>query len=250
MAEVGDTVMVVLDHPDRYVIGWDGKEWTLESGQDKAKFIPFEVAANWFGDPRAVDNMKSTVDHKRRYGWIPDRPTEVRRLRVLYGVQHGDESKVYLPDGIMDTIPDVGDWPDRKRHWLRIDSQIPRVQVFDLETKEKLWTVLEDPAGDHVTPALVTVTREQAQEKRIQHLEELVESLTRDRFPHQGLVTPEGIIPGDPNAKAPEKSAVQRAMEGSGSGGDEEDDSIFQNVDENLITSERSGAAGLPADRS
>lgn len=240
MAEVGDTVMILMSHPERKVIAWDGKEFVLE--RDKEKFIPFELAANYFGDYRAVGGIKAVQDQKRRVGWIPDRPAEVRRLRVIYGVQHGDESQVYLPDGLIDSIRD----PEKKEHWAKIDANIPRVQMFDLESRERLYHVLEDPAGEHVTPASMTVTNEQRLQSRVDRLEEILQTFTAKNAPGEGLVTPEGIIPGNPDAPVREKSPAEMAMASMGHSSEEGDSDILPE----MITSERSGAAGLPADGS
>ena len=238
MAQVGDTVMVIMSHPDRKVIAWDGKEFVLE--RDKEKFIPFELAANYFGDPRAMGVIATTQDQKRRVGWIPDRATEVRRLRTLYGVQHGDESTIFLPDGILDSMTNQ----DQALHWKRIDANIPRVQMYDLETRERLYHVLEDPLGEHVTPATMTVTNEQRLQSRVDRLEDLVRTLTAEKVPGEGLVTPEGIIAPDPNAPPREQTMVERALHP-----ERDEDKDFEPIIPDLITSRSTGASGLPADK-
>ena len=234
MPNVGDTVMVIYHGPqDKYKIGWDGREKELAKG--KEVFIPFEMACNWFGDPRSAGNMSTVRDHKQTVGWIPDRATEVRRLRIVYGVQHAHEGKIFLDDTIPLPLDNAA-----ASLYKRIDATIPRVELYDLETRERLYTVLEDPAGDHVSSAFITVTKEERQEKRIKQLEDLVESLVSTQRPTSGLMLPgqdgngKAVAPRPPPSPSIPPSLIDEPEVAS---------------DRELIDSTRSGSHGLPADK-
>lgn len=109
-------------------IMWDSKPYTLLPGHDS--FIPFEAAACWFGDPRSGERVISNRDNRGLVGFIPDRATEVRRLRTKYDNQGGSDERLYF---------------------------YPIVEVYDLEG-QRITTVLDDPKGDSVMAARPTVS--------------------------------------------------------------------------------------------
>lgn len=107
---------------------WDSKKYRIAPGAQQP--IPFEAAKLAFGDPRSGPQMTSIRDFRGVVHWLPDRASEIRRLRCLYDNQAGDESTVL-------------------KH--------PKVEVFDLEGN-RVVTVLDDPAGESVTPANQSVS--------------------------------------------------------------------------------------------
>jgi len=56
--------------------------------------MPAACAFSWFGDPRSTAQMGTVRDQKGIVGFIPDRDTERRRLRVKYDNQFGDENVI------------------------------------------------------------------------------------------------------------------------------------------------------------
>lgn len=113
----GDVVRVHnLDDTD-YEFMWDSVGYVVPANGDG--MMPFEAMANWFGDPRSTSSIRSNTDHKGLRGWIPDRETEVRRLRMKYGVEQGDE---------------------------RVIREHPNVEVYTA-SGERVLTVLDDPSG-------------------------------------------------------------------------------------------------------
>ena len=134
LPELGDIIRVVFkgwhgsSREDALSIMWDSKPYLLQPGQDS--FIPFEAAALWFGDPRSSEKVKSNRDNRGLVGFIPDRATEVRRLRTKYGNEGGSDELVHM---------------------------YPLVEVFSLEG-DRITTVLDDPAGDTVTAAKPSVS--------------------------------------------------------------------------------------------
>lgn len=126
-ADIGDIVRVVNKADDPFVIAWDGRNYKLEPGKDQ--FVPFECATLWFGDPRSTNLVQSAVNDKGIRSFIPDRESEVRRLRVKYGNQGGDERYVQVH---------------------------PFVEVYDVEGN-RINTVLDDPDGETINVATPTV---------------------------------------------------------------------------------------------
>lgn len=143
VADIGDIVRVVNNGDQPFTIGWDSRQYRLEPGKDT--FVPFEACCLWFGDPRSTNSIQSAKNQHGIVSFIPDRDSEIRRLRVKYGNIGGDERFV-------DPAPDV--------------------TIYDL-TGEQIVTVLDDPSGDSITVAqptvvdqsnlIATIERQQAQ---------------------------------------------------------------------------------------
>lgn len=105
---------------------WNSRKYELSPG--KTAFIPAACAFNWFGDPRSGATYQSILDADGTRGFIPDRATEVRRLRIKWGAGLlGDESNF---DGV----------------------DIPDVEILTAEG-EAVITVLSDPEGKNVIQA-------------------------------------------------------------------------------------------------
>src|SRR5215471_15522464 len=64
---------------------WDMVDYVIAPFQ--SDFMPFEAVKLFFGDPRATDKVRSVHDVRGIVGFLPDRPSEVRRLRLMYA--HG-----------------------------------------------------------------------------------------------------------------------------------------------------------------
>lgn len=129
-ADIGDIVRVVNEGDQPFTIGWDSKQYKLEPGKDA--FVPFEAACLWFGDPRSGNAVASLRNQHGLVSFVPDRDTEVRRLRVKYGNIGGDE---------------------------RFVDPAPSVSVYDLEG-DRITTVLDDPEGANVTVASPSVAEQ------------------------------------------------------------------------------------------
>jgi hypothetical protein len=111
-------------------IGYNSREYVIKPGQ--AKGVPVQAALLSFGDPRAVGSIRSWKNPvSNEVGWIPDRASEVRRLRMRYSVQDGPEGGFEGADGkIPLTVPDVSVEYMEEGDWV------------------ELATVLDDPTGE------------------------------------------------------------------------------------------------------
>jgi hypothetical protein len=127
--EVDDVVVVRNNESIPRTIGWNSREYVLSP--DKPAFVPAACAFCWFGDPRSAADVKAKKADNGFVEFIPDRATEVRRLRIKYGALDGDEATF---DGV----------------------RIPDVTITTAEGNEVI-TVLQDPAGHSVMAAQTTV---------------------------------------------------------------------------------------------
>jgi len=137
---VGSIVKVTNEHPTRFFRGfWDLAEYVIPPGQ--TEFMPFEAMKLFFGDPRAVDQVRSSRDSKGLVAFLPDRAGEVRRLRLLYDHGFGDYTGKEGPEVV---------WEPHK---------IPQVKVETLDG-QRIYTVIDDPAGHSILPAHTTQAEE------------------------------------------------------------------------------------------
>lgn len=156
----GDIVRAVNTGDLPFTIGWDSRQYKLEPGKDT--FIPFEAACLWFGDPRSSNSIQSIKNQHGMVSFVPDRDSEVRRLRVKYGNIGGDERFV-----------DPG----------------PSVDLYDLEGNQ-ITTVLDDPEGDDVTVATPTITDQNSLVEMVARQQRQIEFL----LGKMGLQTDDGDI--------------------------------------------------------
>lgn len=156
--EPGDVVVATNNESLPITIKYNKREYKLTP--NVPVFIPFEAACLWYGDPRSVGDIKSYTGLDGLVAFIPDRATEVRRLRQKYGAVYGDDRQI---------AGSFKDDPDNPGH-PGDPIFIPDVTITTPEG-DKLWMVVEDPFGDHAETAIVSVSSNQdmlAQLKRQQ----------------------------------------------------------------------------------
>lgn len=135
---------------------WDQVDYVIAPfGED---FMPFEAVKLFFGDPRSTDKVRSIHDVRGIVGFLPDRPAEVRRLRLLYDHGFGDYTGKEGPDVVWD--------PDK----------IPQVRVTTLKG-DRVFTVLDDPVGSTVLPATTTVSQDAELRDVVRQQGQLIRSL-------------------------------------------------------------------------
>lgn len=124
---LGDLLRVVSKDTKPHKLLWDSRQYVITS--EKPTHVPFEVVKLYFGDPRSSDKIASYQDIHGVTHWVPDRASEIRRLRCLYDNQLGDENTV---------------------------TKHPNVEVYDYDGNRVL-TVLDDPEGRSTSQARLTV---------------------------------------------------------------------------------------------
>lgn len=178
--KLGD-ILKVTNVGDRIFRGaWDLVDYVIPPGG--SDFLPFEVVKLFFGDPRSTRAVVSMKDQRGIVAFLPDRTAEVRRLRLMYSHGFGD----YIGNEGADVI-----WEHDK---------IPHVIVETLQG-DRVWTVIDDPAGSSVMPALTTAADEVRLRETVEQQGRLIRSLM-DRMGMNSLsdlANPETAPPPEPN---------------------------------------------------
>jgi hypothetical protein len=151
-------------------VGWGNVNYILQPGQDT--FLPAEAIINFFGDPRSVDKITHAELANGQHAWIPDRATELRRLRVKWQAMNmsGGEDELNAPH--VDVYTLLGDW-------------VP--------------TVANDPKGLKVIPMLSTTSDRMDLDATISRMQAQLDTLIRAKSMEQ-LIEPsiaESDIPVD-----------------------------------------------------
>jgi hypothetical protein len=195
MPEPGDVVVAINNESLPFTITYNKRDYPLRPGQ--TTFVPFEAACLALGDPRAQENIRSYKGIDGLVAFIPDRATEVRRLRAKYGAVYGPETTL---EGYFDNGKNqVGD-----------PIHIPDITITTPDG-EKMWMVVEDPAGAHSEDATISVSDNEgmlAQLKRQQaQIDLLVSQITSDNPNTKlGTVSEEGdVVPPSDDSDNPVK---------------------------------------------
>lgn len=139
-------------------IGWNGRMTELKPG--RKTMVILEAATNAFGDPRSAATAQAIPMGDPATGerlFIPDRTSEVRRLRLRYGIHDGN-------DGTFENINGT--------------FMAPRVKM-ETENGDEIVSVLDDPEGKTVNQVATTIQEQSNSNALIEHLTKQVEALTR-----------------------------------------------------------------------
>lgn len=147
--DIGDVVQVTNNDDTPLVLEYDSRRHVIQPHETRP--VPFECANVYFGDPRSSGMIASKRDNVGRVQFIPDRATEVRRLRTLYDNQMGDE---------------------------RFILNHPNVTVKDYDGHPVL-TVLDDPSGESVTVAQPTISENEQLRHLINRQQQTIDMLAQ-----------------------------------------------------------------------
>lgn len=159
---LGDVLHVKNKGSKPLVLAYDSRRHVIEPGATRP--IPFEAAALYFGDPRSGGAVQSKRDEVGRVSFIADRATEVRRLRTLYDVHPQNVNA----DGGQE-------WGDETQLPA---SAIPNVEVHDYDGNP-VRMVIHDPAGDHISPAQITVSENDQLRILVNRQQQMIETLAQ-----------------------------------------------------------------------
>lgn len=182
----GDTILMAVNEGDAPVtLMYDSRTYRLEPGRGIP--MPFAAVALWFGDPRANESVQALRDQRGLVAFVPDRETEVRRLRAKYDNQLGDERKI---------------------------TNTPSVAIYSIPENERIYTVLDDPQGERVIE--VSTTRQEQTDllgmiaRQQKQIELLMAAVTQNAGQNRGL-TP--TAPGSSGAEADRDIAPEETDE-------------------------------------
>lgn len=178
----GDTCKAVNRESYPITVGWGNISYVLQP--NKEAFVPAEAIINFFGDPRSMTNMQRQEEANGQSSWIPDRQTELRRVKIKWQAMNmsGGEDELITPN----------------------------VDVYTLEG-QPVPTVAKDPTGEAVNPAARTLAAEIDRDKLIDRMQAQLDELIRERN-IQGQIEPitnESAIPvDDPKPSRSPKNVV------------------------------------------
>jgi len=166
-------------------IGWGNVFYLLPPNE--ARIVPTDAIFSFFGDPRATTEMKSQELPSGEHGWIPDRPTELRRLRAKWAKENQD-----TPEDTLTTA---------------------HVDVYDLTDESLVPTVAADPLGVTVNPSIQTIQSMDERDAIIARMQAQLDSLLKERNLESEVipVTVENQIPVDEPADSTPEPKIVRA---------------------------------------
>jgi hypothetical protein len=152
MPELGETLKVVNVGAQTLRFAWNSRQYVIPPGG--ADFMPFDAVKVYVGDPRATNNVRTSRDSLGIVSFLPDRATEVRRLRLLYAAPFGEYMRASDVGGIFVSAP-VESAPDPGQVYAWDGVHVPQVEVYNIRG-ERIYTVLDDPEGSLTIPVAVT----------------------------------------------------------------------------------------------
>jgi hypothetical protein len=153
---IGDLLRVTNEDTRIFRGMWDLVDYVIPPGGEEV--MPFEAVKCFFGDPRAGKDVARVVDRYGQSGYLPDRASEVRRLRLLYAHGFGDYTGQEGPERV---------WEPNK---------VPHVRVETLKG-ERLLTVIDDPAGDSIALAGTTVSESENLKETVREQGRIIQAL-------------------------------------------------------------------------
>lgn len=135
---------VVVKNETEKDIEWGGRKYAAGSQST----VPFLNMSNSFGDPRSTPGGHQVYRGANgETGVIQPRETERQKVQTYWGTDTGHS---------WDDIPDL---------------------TFYTMDGDRLYTVRDDPGGEHVAPASITVDQQQALQKTVQRQQDIINRL-------------------------------------------------------------------------
>lgn len=185
----------------KFVGKYANNRYVIEPGQ--TAIVPYYAAVLWFGDPRATNVGDARLTQYRAH--------EVDRLSAKYGLIGAP----FYSD--QDTVTTTVD--GEKVELRYVDARHPNLPRCTVETVDgdRLITVIDDPAGDHLTAQPQTVKQARATEDAVQGLQRqmqvLMAELARSN-PEAAARLQAGITPPDaPDAPATPDHEVMASLD-------------------------------------
>lgn len=165
----GDMVYATNNDDKDVIFTWNSRKFVLTPGRKTP--ITIEAVINHLGDPRSSGNIASYVTAGKETGWVPDRLSEVRRLRNKYGNVFGDETVI---------------------------NNTPSVTIEDLEGN-RIYTVVDDPDGTKSSPSSNRTHEDTAQDLKliIDRQQEQINRLMKLAGTDANMGTTEDQLPRD-----------------------------------------------------
>lgn len=207
MAEVIPEQTIVrvknLDPVRPFVDDYASQRYVIEPNGET--IVPYFAMVYWLGDPRAVD-----VGDRNSQPHLQHRTMELDRLQTKYGT-YGDS---WYPQEWEINEENSGLYPS-SRH-----RNLPKLEVTSM-TGERLFTVIDDPEGNHLNPATQTVNENRNMAEAVVQMQQQIQALTTQL----ALADPEAaakLVPFAPTV-ASEPVSVESIVEGMAVNDDDRD---------------------------
>src|SRR5215471_2070087 len=152
LPELGETLRVLNVGSSTLRFAWNSRQYVL--GPSSSEYMPFDAVKLYCGDPRATNIVRTSRDSIGIVSFLPDRATEVRRLRLLYSAPFGEYMQATDVGSIFVESPTARDHsPGSTYAWEGV--RIPSVEVYNIRG-DRIYTVLDDPEGNMTIPVNVT----------------------------------------------------------------------------------------------
>src|SRR5215471_20262811 len=147
LPELGETLRVLNVGSSTLRFAWNSRQYVL--GPSSSEYMPFDAVKLYCGDPRATNIVRTSRDAIGIVSFLPDRATEVRRLRLLYAAPFGEYMRASDVGGIFVNSPTLQ--PDLATTFAWEGVRVPLVEVYNIRN-ERIYTVLDDPEGTLTIP--------------------------------------------------------------------------------------------------
>jgi hypothetical protein len=177
--ELGETLKVVNVGNQTLRFAWNSRQYVIPPGA--SDFMPFDAIKVYVGDPRATNNVRTSRDSIGIISFLPDRATEVRRLRLLYSAPFGEYMRASDVGGIFVNTPADPNPADMTQQFAWDGVRIPQVEIYNIRG-ERIYTVLDDPEGVLSIPVSITqqhVDRSEQLERLVEQQGSLIQALSQ-----------------------------------------------------------------------
>ena len=207
MAEVIPEQTIVrvknLDARRPFVDDYANQRYVIEPGAET--IVPYFAMVYWLGDPRAID-----VGDRNAQPHLQHRTMEIDRLSTKYGT-YGDS---WYPQE-WEINEDNSDKYPSSRH-----RNLPKLEVTSM-TGERLFTVIDDPEGTHLSPATQTVTEQANTAAAIAQMQAQITALT-NQLALADPAAAAALMPFTPQV-ASEPASLESIVEGMATNDDDRD---------------------------
>jgi hypothetical protein len=177
--ELGETLKVINRGRSTLRFMWNSRVYVIPPAGGE-QYMPFDAVKLYCGDPRCTSAVRTIRDSIGIVSFLPDRATEVRRLRLLYMAPFGEYMSAEDVGGIFDDRADKVETPGQFEAFQNV--RIPQVEVYNIQG-QRVITLLDDPEGDLQNPILQQqqqiVARDDVYQQRISHLEGMIDILSK-----------------------------------------------------------------------
>lgn len=155
VVELSETLKVINRGSRGLRLSWNSRKYDINP-MGGVCYMPFECVKLYFGDPRCTNNMRTIKDSIGIVSFLPDRATEVRRLRLLYAAPFGEYMSNVDLGGIFQSDPKEAHEIGKARAFEGVS--VPNVEVYNIQD-QRIFTILDDPEGLDTIPVQVTAAQ-------------------------------------------------------------------------------------------